>query len=96
MSTCASEALDSLSELDQRVLRLLLVAVGFIIIFRIEAREGIIEVQVVVIRRASFWDIWISGCITIIGQCVKHSFNGVVTVFRLVLIVVRVSWAWSL
>ena len=94
--TCASKALDSLSKLDQRVLRLLLVMVGFIVVFGIRVREGIIKVQVVVIRRASCWDVWISGCITIIGQSVKHSFNGVVTVFRLVLIVVRVSWAWSL
>ena len=96
MTTCASKALDSLSELDQRVLRLLLVAVDFIIIFRIGAREGIIEVQVVVVRRASSWDIWISGCITIIGQSVKLSFNGVVTAFRLVLIIIRVSWSQSL
>ena len=92
MTTCASKALDSLSELDQRVLRLLLVAVDFIIIFGIGAREGIIEVQVVVVRRASSWGIWISGCITIIGQSVKLSFNGVVTAFRLVLIIIRVSW----
>ena len=96
MTTCASKALDSLSELDQRVLRLLLVAVDFIIIFRIGAREGIIEVQVVVVRRASSWDIWISGCITIIGQSVKLSFNGVVTAFRLVLIIIRISWGQSL
>ena len=96
MTTCASEALDSLSKLDQRVLRLLLIMVGFIIIFRIGVREGIIEVQVVIIRRTSCWDIWISRCITIIGQSVKHSFNRVVTAFGLVLIVIRITWAQSL
>ena len=32
MTTCTSEALDRLSKLDQCVLRLLLIAVGFIII----------------------------------------------------------------
>ena len=53
MTTCTSEALDSLSELDQRVLRLLLITAGFVIIFGIRVREGIIEVWVVVVRRAS-------------------------------------------
>ena len=90
-----SKALNSLSKLDQRVLGLLLVMVGFLIIFRFRVREGIIEVWIVVIRRASSWDVWISGCITVIGWNVKHSFNGVVTVFQLVLVVIRVLWAWS-
>ena len=92
MTTCASKALDSLSELDQRVLRLLLVAVGFIIIFGIGVREGIIKVWVVIIRRASSWDVQISGCITIIGWSVKYSFHRVVTAFGPVLIIIRVSW----
>ena len=95
MTTCMSKALDSLSELDQRVLRLLLIAVGFIVIFRIRVREGIIKVQVVVIRRAFSWDVWISRCITVVGWSVKHSFNRAVTVFRLVLVVVRILWAQS-
>ena len=55
MTTHVSKALNSLSKLDQRVLGLLLVMVGFLIIFRFKVREGIIEVQIVVIRRASSW-----------------------------------------
>ena len=90
-----SEALDNLSELDQRVLRLLLITVGFVIIFGIGIREGIIKVQIVVVRRVSSWDVRISGCITIVGQSVKHLFHRVVTAFRLVLIIIRVAWAWS-
>ena len=35
-----SEALDNLSELDQRVLRLLLITVGFVIIFGIGSGRG--------------------------------------------------------
>ena len=55
MTTHVSKALNSLSKLDQRVLGLLLVMVGFLIIFRFKVREGIIEVQIIVIRRASSW-----------------------------------------
>ena len=95
MMTCASEALDSLSELDQRVLRLL-IAVGFIVVFGVRVREEIIEVWVVIVRGAFFWDVQISRCVTIVGWSVKHSFNRTVTAFRLVLVVIRVSWAWSL
>ena len=95
MMTCTSKALDSLSKLDQRVLRLLLVTVGFVIIFGIRVREGIIEVWVIIVRRTSSWDVWISRCITIIGRSVKHSFDRAVTAFRLVLIIIRVLWAWS-
>ena len=93
--THVSKALDSLSELDQRVLRLLLIVVGFIIIFGIGVREGIIEVWVIIIRRASSWDVWISECITVIGWSVKHLFNRAVTAFGLVLIIIRVSWDQS-
>ena len=96
MMTCASEALNSLSKLDQRVLRLLLIAVGFIVVFEVRVREEVIEVWVVIVRRASSWDLQISRCVTIIGWSVKHSFNRAVTVFRLVLVVIRVSWIWSL
>ena len=39
------------------------------------------------------WDLLM--CITVVGWSVKHSFSRAVTVFRLVLIVVRVSWTQS-